>query len=69
MQTEPLKSYRVEFKETGNVYAFICSASGSQQELMAELKKCSNCIVTEYPRDRMLGQKVLQAIFETMLDK
>lgn len=65
MDTE-VKTYKVEFTETGNVYVVVCSASGNLKDLMAQLKSCSNCTVSEVPRDRIPDLKSLQTIYEAM---
>ena len=51
---------------TGNVYVVVCSASGNLKDLMAQLKSCSNCKVSEVPRDRIPDLKSLQTIYEAM---
>lgn len=65
MDTE-VKTYKVEFPETGNVYVVVCSASGNLKDLMAQLWSCRNCKVTEVPRDRIQDLKSLQTIYEAM---
>jgi len=65
MDTE-VKTYKVQFPETGNVYVVVCSTDGSQKELMEQLKTCKNCTVSEIPRDRIPDMKALRSIYEAM---
>jgi hypothetical protein len=68
MDTE-VKTYKVESPETGNVYVVVCSAAGNLKDLMAQLKSCSNCTVSEVPRDRIPDLKALRTIYEAMEQK
>jgi len=64
-----LKTYRVEFGETGNVYALACTASGNLNELVDGLRSCENCTVTEYPSDRIQDLKSMQVICGEVIKK
>lgn len=60
---EEIKAYRIRFLDSDNGYIVVCRASGSLKQLLDKQRNCSDCVLTEIPRDKIQDDQAMGKIY------